>query len=94
MTAGVKHSGEYKGITWEVDATRFDPVILTVRKGKWSESVTYNCKRRPTRDYDYFDQIDMEKILDRLIEKGESYENEVRALHQAKVKGTGRDAVQ
>ena len=64
-------NGYEKGVDWQVDKSKFDPVVITVknRNTGCGESVVYNCEYRPIFGYDVFDDNEIERILDDLINK-------------------------
>ena len=60
--------GEENDIKWEVDASRYDPIIIkvwNVKTGAKREEV-YNCMHAPIFGYD-MDEVN--KLLDRMIKE-------------------------
>lgn len=65
------YKGFENGVDWEVDKSKFDPVVIIVKNrntGK-GENVVYNCQYRPIFGYDISDTNEIERILDNLINK-------------------------
>ena len=65
------YKGFENGVDWEVDKSKFDPVVIIVKNrntGK-GENVVYNCQYRPIFGYDISDTNEIERILDSLINK-------------------------
>lgn len=65
------YKGFENGVDWEVDKSKFDPVVIIVKNrntGK-GENVVYNCQYRPIFGYDISDTNEIEIILDNLINK-------------------------
>lgn len=64
-------TGHEKGVDWEVDKSKFDPVVITVKNINTGcgERVVYNCEYRPIFGYDVCDDNEIERILDDLINK-------------------------
>ena len=66
MSNGIEH-----GVKWEIDDSKFDPVIINVESlsSGEKETVIHNCAYRPIFGYDTSDINDVEIKLDKLIEK-------------------------
>ena len=66
VTKGTEH-----GVEWEIDATKFDPVIISVKSIKTGkeEKEIYKCQYKPIFGYDVCDTQEVNKILDDLIVK-------------------------
>lgn len=65
------YKGFENGVEWEVDKSKFDPVVIIVKNrntGK-GENVVYNCQYSPIFGYDISDTNEIERILDNLINK-------------------------
>lgn len=70
MNSRIQYGTEH-GVQWEVDKTKFDPIIITVKSltTNQKETVVYNCEYKPIFGYDVLDNANVEKILDDLIVK-------------------------
>lgn len=63
--------GEENDIKWEVDASRYNPIIIkvwNVKTGAKREEV-YNCMHTPIFGYDADDMDEVNKLLDRMIKE-------------------------
>jgi hypothetical protein len=65
------YKGFENGVDWEVDKSKFDPIIIIVKNRNTGngEKVVYNCQYRPIFGYDISDTNEVEIILDNLINK-------------------------
>lgn len=70
MGGKIKKGTEH-GIEWEIDATKFDPILIIAKKTKTGEEerVIYQCQHKPIFGYDVDDVQAVEQILDDLIVK-------------------------
>lgn len=65
------YKGFENGVDWEVDKSKFDPVVIIVKNRNTGngERVVYNCQYKPIFGYDISDTNEIERILDNLINK-------------------------
>ena len=61
--------GKEHGVTWTIDDSNYDPVIVTAESIKGHESITYKCTYRPIFGHDVDDISNIEIILENLIRK-------------------------
>lgn len=64
-------TGTELGVEWEIDSSKYDPIIVSVKSLATGEGETreYNCTRKPIFGYDVEDTTNVKKILGELIAK-------------------------